>query len=667
METNEENKNEKMFCFESEGRSIFGNILNSSYKPNTHNTINFLNDLCSTEKNSKLEESYEYSSNNKINQEKIDLELIEKSKLSIPSSNNSNLMMFNKTNSEPKAFIRESPLVPLALYSKISQAVLKDFLCCICSGVVVSAVVDSCNHLFCKPCILEYQSMLPQKNNYFFNYMTCPTNRTSQININRVQFVDNIIKKHFLICKNSKDFGCKWNGSAKEYLSHIQYCDKERVICTLKDNKENYCRWQGLRENIEIHQQECMFRIVFCKYCKLKMTFNQVSEHNNICKEILVNCNMCNKQFLRKFIHEHSNECSKTFIKESLCPYNLCGCKGIIKSDLSNDDLENHLGLYRIYHLNLQNQYLKNLCSTYDENISKIIEKNSELTSQLNKQEKLINELVKLKDNIDSKNNKLNYNCNQPNQIAIAPQFNYNFIGKKLRKSSSKCIKKFKKMDNLFNEDLKTTVLVPNNTNNDNFNQEIFNCSFSNSNIFFLFPLINIDSKLLSLNKINTQTKCSLIFDQIISIIPKNLTKLIFKVYVQKELLIYPAICATSYFLNMNEKSMSNHELSKNDLKLLLDDSTIKISKQINLKKGNCIFFMMNIHRPKHIEIYKNDNLLHDFDLESNNKSNKILNQNQPNFNHNQSKIKDTIPQILEYFPILINDSDENYHVELLI
>lgn len=652
MEINEGNKNEKLFCFENdnEGRSIFGNFLNSSYKPNTQNTLNFFNDLCSTEKNSKLEESIEYStSHDKFNHEKVDLELIEKSKLSIPSSNNSNLMMFNKTSNEPKAFIRESPLIPIVLYSKNSQAVLKDFLCCICSGVVVSAVVDSCNHLFCKPCILEYQSMIPQKNNYFFNYITCPTNRTSQININRVPFVDNIIKKHLLICKNHKDFGCKWNGNAKEYLSHAQYCDKERVICTLNDNKDNYCKWQGLRENIEAHQKECLFRIIFCKYCNFKMTFCQLSDHNLVCKEIPQICNICKKQFPRKILQDHLIECNKTSVKELFCPFDVYGCKGVIKSDSNTEDIENHLYSNKIFHLKIQGDFIKTICNNYDDEINKILIKNNELQKKLNDQERIINEILLFKENTEKC-----FMKKLTNTIEIAPQFNYNFIGRKL-KSKNRCIGK--KIDN--NENRNNIENIYKNKVYQVENIDLYKTSSIDK---YIFSLINLNSKILDLvpiSKFNSNNKCSSIFEQFINTLPKKTSKIIFKIYIHKDMHLNVGLCSTSYLLKMFEKSNNNRLVNDKEIAQMINDSTLKLVTQpCSFKKGNSLFFVINSYKQRHVEIYKNDNLLHDINLDP---------QNPKNVPEQERRSNEAFSEMLDYFPVIINDLDENYHVELLI
>lgn len=140
--------------------------------------------------------------------------------------------------------------------------VIKQYICPLCNMIFDEPVMELCGccQIYCKRCIQDY---LNKNNN------KCPSSNKiitqEPQNVSVIQFTVNILD---MICINHLN-GCNWKGKCVEYKHHIQkYCPKKKIKCSNKG-----CTKLIMRENMENHLKECIFRYALCFLCNRQVQF----------------------------------------------------------------------------------------------------------------------------------------------------------------------------------------------------------------------------------------------------------------------------------------------------------------------------------------------------------------------------------------------------------
>ena len=158
----------------------------------------------------------------------------------------------------------------------LKTEIISSYICPLCKGLLDKATIDlcGCNTVFCKECLEKYLT----ENNH-----RCPA--SNKISIKEPQFIPAIdmhISSLKMKCKNFYK-GCEFKGTIEKFREHIiNECGKELIKCHNKG-----CEEMIMREKINQHSKECLYRYVNCNFCNLKIKFFELQKHFKQCKEKL--------------------------------------------------------------------------------------------------------------------------------------------------------------------------------------------------------------------------------------------------------------------------------------------------------------------------------------------------------------------------------------------
>jgi hypothetical protein len=234
-----------------------------------------------------------------------------------------------------------------------SQAVIKEYICALCTGVIFEPVSDECGHVFCAGCL----------NKYLEKTKKCPlSNKTMDVSgVVAVQCLKNVIYKQMVYCKNKAN-GCEWTGPLSSLLDHKEnHCVFEHVKCPNKD-----CTVSSPRDEILKHIQNCDFKEMECvNNCGIKINRTNADGHILTCPKQKISCpQSCGEMLERQGEQTHLKTCKNTLID---CPYRQYGCEGRMTfgsyADHDREECPRHMALFKEYtskHINrLEDQILE--------------------------------------------------------------------------------------------------------------------------------------------------------------------------------------------------------------------------------------------------------------------------------------------------------------------
>ncbi|CAF1493960.1 unnamed protein product [Adineta steineri] len=282
------------------------------------------------------------------------------SPLSIPVYEGSMLSL--RSRSSIPSVSRSRPLTGLAKRKSEPEPKWKHgeleskYRCTACNSYLRFPVqFEDCGHYICSSCLPDIMRVAPR----------CPT---CQQPVSRDKIVnDKTLQKEIqsldVYCF-SKEKGCTWEGTLKDYTVHTETCGFVMIDCP------NECGVRFEKRFLTKHQTEdCPKRKVACEFCKTSVVFEDEIPHLNICTEFKIPCpNQCSDQeFSRGQIQSHlDNECPK---QELSCPFNECGCdyRG------QRIDIAKHMKESPGVHLNVAGRTItiqKKLLQAFEERIS---------------------------------------------------------------------------------------------------------------------------------------------------------------------------------------------------------------------------------------------------------------------------------------------------------
>ena len=225
-------------------------------------------------------------------------------------------------------------IIKLEWFEENDQKDLSNYLCKICNGVYNNPVLLSCGHTLCKEC-------------YNLNKNKCLICNESNISIqsDNPRFLTLYLSKKICKCKNEQ-CGKKFN--IQNILSHLKECPKELIPC-----KYN-CGNKILRENLEEHENNCVFRPCFCQFCNKNVEKYKFLENHleNECEKNFITCEFCGEKILKKNFENHLNyKCTKS---DKKCMFSIIGCE----EKIAPNGNEEHMELFKLRHIELLAQFL---------------------------------------------------------------------------------------------------------------------------------------------------------------------------------------------------------------------------------------------------------------------------------------------------------------------
>jgi hypothetical protein len=193
-----------------------------------------------------------------------------------------------EVNIEDCKTIDKSYIVNRALLST-----LDDYLCSICSGLVINPKMCSeCYTLFCNKCL---QSNLKHKDD-------CPSCRSQPFeSMNFTKQMKNYLNDIQLKCPLDCDEKFKYQ-KLKSHLSECEYFNKT-YSCR---ECEEIVRARGPSDaSLNNHMENCRNKRIKCKYCNYDFTFKELSIHENNCDLKPINCDKCLIGYLKEFENVH--------------------------------------------------------------------------------------------------------------------------------------------------------------------------------------------------------------------------------------------------------------------------------------------------------------------------------------------------------------------------
>jgi len=165
---------------------------------------------------------------------------------------------------------------------KVIENFPEGFNCGICHSIIKQATHGCVNHVFCKICLHQHiQHGVRDGNN-----VTCPggcREVIDQSNLQPNQFTDRMINKLKTKCKHD---GCQWDGDLLDLVQvHQINCEYQPLSC-------NYdgCEITVFKKTILQHSVDCLYRIVECDYCQIRVIYMNKGNHEIECSNEKVDC-----------------------------------------------------------------------------------------------------------------------------------------------------------------------------------------------------------------------------------------------------------------------------------------------------------------------------------------------------------------------------------------
>jgi hypothetical protein len=222
------------------------------------------------------------------------------------------------------------PSLDLNFFTTEAQTAVQNYICKICGGVYDNPHYDYCiqsgGHVYCHRCILTGYKC-PITGEIF--------HMAKAVAVNTIQVIINNKNVYCLY----KDTGCDWIDKLVVRASHLDVCPKAPTKC-------QFCNVTQVREYIDVHQNDCEYRIIPCEKCGDKtITKREKENHKNVCQMEEIECEkQCGVTVLRAGLKEHSKVCNNEIVK---CEYSCYGCNFQCQRQYMSEHLHNNAELHQ--------------------------------------------------------------------------------------------------------------------------------------------------------------------------------------------------------------------------------------------------------------------------------------------------------------------------------
>lgn len=171
--------------------------------------------------------------------------------------------------------INSNPVSDLSIgfeESNCSGSLFAGFQCSCCFNLPRQPVkLPSCSHIFCATCVDKLEP-----NGSQFSTKNCPICREKFRYTIEFSNFDPLLKILFRKIEVTCQYGCGFKSDPIETGKHegIQ-CAKRPVLCRFPR-----CSMQFPSENVDAHENDCLFRLLYCPECRLSFSANEENEHN---------------------------------------------------------------------------------------------------------------------------------------------------------------------------------------------------------------------------------------------------------------------------------------------------------------------------------------------------------------------------------------------------
>ncbi|KAK9542312.1 hypothetical protein VZT92_000186 [Zoarces viviparus] len=202
--------------------------------------------------------------------------------------------------------------------------------CPICLMALRNAIQTPCGHRFCKNCIEKSIRDAGQR---------CPVDNERLLEDQL--FPDNFAKREILSltvrCPNS---GCADKMELRQLEKHVPRCQFATVPCSqcqqsvrkshLEEHKTVECQRRPMTcpdcvadfcyEDRDVHEQQCPFASVTCRYCEMDLIRDQIESHcDTDCPKALIACNFstfgCKETMQRHNLAQHMQEFTQSHMR----------------------------------------------------------------------------------------------------------------------------------------------------------------------------------------------------------------------------------------------------------------------------------------------------------------------------------------------------------------
>ncbi|XP_064389173.1 TNF receptor-associated factor 5-like [Halichondria panicea] len=214
----------------------------------------------------------------------------------------------------------------------------EDHQCTLCTNILTDPVLTGCcGQPFCNGCL----------KNWLKKQRTCPHCQNANSRFIKDLQMKQAIDSLKIYCPN-RSKGCDKITTLSECNQHLEKCLFVEVSCTKK------CGERMLRKELQDHEDNCLNRLVKCKYCNTEGMHKEITANSHIdkCQLFPIFCpNSCgHEKIQRKKLADHQKVCPLEPVK---CPFFEAGCTELIpRKDLAAhkaSNTEHHLELMMIH------------------------------------------------------------------------------------------------------------------------------------------------------------------------------------------------------------------------------------------------------------------------------------------------------------------------------
>ncbi|XP_031719139.1 TNF receptor-associated factor 5 [Anarrhichthys ocellatus] len=209
----------------------------------------------------------------------------------------------------------ESELSSIQHSLKFVLTLREEFVCPICSGVVLNPQQNSCGHIYCFLCLQGLLESSPPSG------PVCPVDGGA-ITPTEV-FQDNCCKREIsgleVYCTNSP--ACTSVITLRHLQEHLRSCQYEQLQCCNPG-----CRAALQRRYLQEHLADaCPHRMEPCPHCQQPQRLSFIQDHvQSSCPDVEVDCpNSCSLKVPRHKLTEHRESCPELHVD---CSYKKFGC-----------------------------------------------------------------------------------------------------------------------------------------------------------------------------------------------------------------------------------------------------------------------------------------------------------------------------------------------------
>ncbi|KAJ3593700.1 hypothetical protein NHX12_006034 [Muraenolepis orangiensis] len=211
--------------------------------------------------------------------------------------------------------------------------------CPICLMALRNAIQTPCGHRFCKHCIEKSIRDTGQR---------CPVD--NEMLLEEQLFPDNFAKREILSltvrCPNT---GCEDKMELRRLESHVTQCPFATVQCP-------HCQQALLRTDFEEHATlQCHRRLVTCPDCVASFVYEETQLHELQCPFASVTCKYCELELVRDQMESHCDiDCPKAPIA---CNFHIFGCQ----ERMQRHNLAQHMQEFTQMHMRYMADFLRSM------------------------------------------------------------------------------------------------------------------------------------------------------------------------------------------------------------------------------------------------------------------------------------------------------------------